>query len=70
MKTPQLFVLREDAQVEGKDLLLVDDIYTTGTTIRHATQVLMEGGAKSVKAFTLIRAKGGQEAIKASPLMF
>lgn len=36
-------------------VLLVDDIYTTGRTIRHAAEVLRHGGCKSVYAFTLIR---------------
>lgn len=56
MRTSQIFCLKEHAQVEGKEILLVDDIYTTGTTIRHAKRALLEGGARSVKAFTLIRA--------------
>ncbi|MEJ9281721.1 ComF family protein [Ureibacillus thermosphaericus] len=55
MNTPQIFKLKKTVQVEGKEILLVDDIYTTGTTIRHAKRVLIEGGAKSVKAFTLIK---------------
>lgn len=58
MNTPQIFRLKENAQIKDRDILLVDDIYTTGTTIRHAKRALMEGGAKSVKAFTLIRVSG------------
>lgn len=56
INSPQLFQLRENTIVENKQITLVDDIYTTGTTIAHASNVLMEAGAKSVKAFTLIRA--------------
>jgi competence protein ComFC len=36
-------------------VMLVDDLYTTGTTMRHAAKVLKENGAKDVKIFTLIR---------------
>ena len=36
-------------------VLLVDDIYTTGTTLRHAAGLLKEHGCPSVYALTLIR---------------
>lgn len=55
LNTPQIFKLTEDANVKNKDLLLVDDIYTTGTTMNHAKNILLDAGAKSVKAFTLIK---------------
>ena len=55
INTQQLFKLKPNMNVKSKELILVDDIITTGTTIRHAKQVLFENGAKSVKAFTLIR---------------
>src|SRR5699024_3582166 len=34
---------------------LVDNIYTTGTTVRHATQLLRASGSPDVYAYTLIR---------------
>lgn len=49
-----LFRLMAEAHVEHKDYLLFDDIKTTGTTLRHATEVLLNAGAKNVKSFTLI----------------
>lgn len=39
----------------NKRVVLVDDIYTTGTTVRHAANTLLEAGAKEVSSFTLIR---------------
>ncbi|WP_068673090.1 ComF family protein [Oceanobacillus sp. Castelsardo] len=39
----------------NKPVLLVDDIYTTGTTLRHAARLLMEHGCPSVYALTLVR---------------
>ncbi|WP_369346868.1 ComF family protein [Apilactobacillus ozensis] len=39
----------------GKHITIVDDVYTTGTTIRLAAMVLKENGAKSVSGFTLAR---------------
>lgn len=55
LNTPQIFKLREGTDVRNKEILLVDDIYTTGTTMNHARRILLEAGAKSVKAFTLIK---------------
>jgi len=55
INTSQLFELKPNVNVNNKEILLVDDIVTTGTTIGHAQKILMQNGAKSVKAFTLIR---------------
>jgi len=41
--------------VRGKQILLVDDIYTTGSTLRQAAKVLRLAGAKEVKSLTLAR---------------
>lgn len=48
-------VFRVVESVQNKDILLVDDIYTTGSTLRHAGKVLLEAGAKSVSSLTLMR---------------
>lgn len=37
------------------NVILVDDIYTTGTTVHHAAEALRNAGAKSVSSMTLIR---------------
>lgn len=55
LNTPQLFKLKTKVYLNHKEILLIDDITTTGTTIQHAQKVLLEAGAKSVKAFTLIK---------------
>lgn len=39
----------------NKSVLLVDDIYTTGTTLRHAAEILKQNGCPEVYAWTLIR---------------
>ena len=39
----------------NKTVILVDDIYTTGTTLRHAASVLRKNGCPEVYAYTLIR---------------
>ncbi|WP_025116715.1 ComF family protein [Lysinibacillus fusiformis] len=54
LRAVPLFRLKEGANVEHKDYLLFDDIKTTGTTLQHAADVLMQAGAKNVQYFTLI----------------
>lgn len=39
----------------NNSVVLVDDIYTTGSTIRHAAVLLKNSGCKDVYSFTLIR---------------
>jgi orotate phosphoribosyltransferase len=43
--------------VKLKDVLVIDDILTTGATARAAAQALMEAGAASVWVATLARAR-------------
>ena len=53
MATQQLFRLNGEAV--PKQLLLVDDLYTTGTTMRQAAKTLKEAGAESIRILSLIR---------------
>lgn len=39
-----------------KPVILIDDLYTTGTTLRHAATLLKYNGCPRVAAYTLIRA--------------
>ncbi|NLP52705.1 ComF family protein [Bacillus sp. RO1] len=41
--------------VKGKSILLIDDIYTTGTTVRMAAKVLKSAGANDISSYTLVR---------------
>ncbi|WP_342538888.1 ComF family protein [Sporosarcina sp. FSL K6-1540] len=52
-----LFKLKQGTAIQPSTYILVDDIYTTGTTLRHAATVLKEAGATRIEAVTLIRAK-------------
>lgn len=52
MSTKNPFSLNETI---NKSVLLVDDIYTTGRTLRHAAKILKKSGCPEVYAYTLIR---------------
>ena len=43
------------AQYKNKNLLIIDDIYTTGTTLRQIAKVLQPLSPKSIKSLTLAR---------------
>lgn len=49
------FSLNPKKSVEGKVLLLVDDVYTSGATVNECSRVLTRGGAKEVHVVTLAR---------------
>ena len=51
------FVLYPQASVKGRRVLLCDDIFTTGSTMREAAQLLLQAGAKSVGALALCASK-------------
>ncbi len=51
------FKVPDRAAVEGKHVLVIDDILTTGATARAAAQVLVKAGAASVWVATLARAR-------------
>lgn len=55
LNSEPLFCLKENADVKPVHYMLVDDIYTTGTTLRHAESILRNHGAKEVSTFTLIK---------------
>ncbi len=50
------FALNAAAPVEGKTVLLIDDVCTTGATADECARVLKKGGAKTVNVLTLARA--------------
>ncbi|MDD5710751.1 MAG: phosphoribosyltransferase family protein [Candidatus Colwellbacteria bacterium] len=43
-------------QFSGRNILLVDDVYTSGATIREAAGALRKAGAKEIDVFVLAKA--------------
>jgi ComF family protein len=50
------FEVREPEGIEWKNILLVDDIFTTGATVSEIAKTLLNSGANRVDVFTLARA--------------
>lgn len=51
-----VFHVTDKSAVQGKRILLFDDIYTTGATISECSKALKKAGAKRVEILTLSRA--------------
>ncbi len=49
--------------IAGKRILLVDDVYTTGATVKECARILLKAGARSVIVITLARGTGSQRTI-------
>lgn len=50
------YKIREREKIENKIVLLVDDVFTTGSTIEECSRVLKEAGAREVRALTIAHA--------------
>jgi len=47
------FAVKNSGKIFRRNILLVDDVTTTGTTLREAARTLKQAGAKRIIAFTL-----------------
>ena len=53
--TKNAFGLKKGAKINQKNVLLVDDVYTTGSTVDECARILLKSGAKRVDVLTLAR---------------
>ena len=51
------FVVRRPRLIDGENVLLVDDVFTTGATVEACQQALIGAGANSVLVFALAQAR-------------
>jgi ComF family protein len=49
------FSVQKPQAVQGKSVLLVDDVFTTGSTLHECAKVLRDAGAAEIAAFTVAR---------------
>ncbi len=49
------FLVKNPKELEGKKIFLVDDVYTTGSTMEECTRVLRQAGASQIWGITIAR---------------
>lgn len=57
------FAVHDREKVQGRKILLVDDVMTTGATAGECARVLLRAGAKEVFVATIARATGEAEIV-------
>lgn len=50
-----VFMVKHPELIQGKSVLLIDDVFTTGATANECAKVLLKAGAKSVDVLTIAR---------------
>ena len=51
----KILALKERGKIKGKRILLVDDVYTTGSTISACLRLLAQEGPKTIKVFVMAK---------------
>lgn len=52
------FEISNKKLIRGKNIVLVDDVFTTGTTVRECSKILKKSGAKDIYVLTLAHSRG------------
>lgn len=50
-----VYKLVNENKVKNKKILLIDDIYTTGSTVNECSKILTNAGAKKIDIFTIAK---------------
>ena len=61
------FDIAKDASVQGKNYIIIDDIYTTGASLNECARVLKNAGADNVNCMTLSIVEKKDNSKKATP---
>jgi ComF family protein len=49
------FALNNPEEIRGRKIILVDDVYTTGSTVKECCHVLLKGGAAEIAVLTVAK---------------
>ena len=49
------FEVIDSSKIKGKRIVLIDDVYTTGSTLKECAKVLLKAKAKSVDTLTIAK---------------
>jgi len=63
-----VFRVARPKRIEGRGVIVVDDVFTTGSTVRECARVLRHAGAVQVAVLTLARAVAGQDSRDVRPV--
>ena len=54
--TKNAFAVRDKAAIEGLEFIIVDDVFTSGSTVNECARILTQNGAKKVEILVAARA--------------
>lgn len=49
------FIIKRSSELTGRNILILDDVYTTGSTVNECAKVLKTAGCKRVEVLTICR---------------
>ena len=50
-----VYILKNKEKLTNKKLLLIDDIYTTGSTVNECCKILKEANPRKIDVFTIAK---------------